>query len=218
MAKKKNYKKNKRNYKQQAPQRNVQYNNNQYEYSNNKKRINKGTIWVIVIALAVFVGIYFLTGGFYATNLKSWQMDTAWFCPVDGEIYTGNKNALVSRDYIDVKNKGKTLVISLNADEIDVEDRAYVRYNVIYYNNDEVVGCSEAYKPTYDKLSGEDSYFVVWEYSKATDITTGKDMKTLEVDAVKIAILYDNNGAAISLLQRSDFSEAVCFDYVEEEN
>lgn len=220
MAKKKRNKKSRRNYKKQTPQRNVQYDNGQYENSGGKKKINKATIWIIVISLLVFVGIYFLTGGFYAKGLKSWQMDTAWFCPVDKQIYTGNKNALITRDFIDVKKNGETLVIALDAEKIDIEDRLKVSYNVVYYKDGKVVGCSEAYKPIYDKYSGEDSYFVVWEYENAVDVLEGKDVKALGVDSVKIAVLYDNNGEAISLLQRSDFSEAVRFEYgeIEKEN
>ena len=225
MAMKKFNKRKAKKFAKQKGSKQVQYNQND-RYKPSYKRI--AWFWVSVIALvALFFGfIYFYTGAFYAENLQSWQMQTAWFCPYDYKIYEGNKNALISREYIDVKDGDKTLVISLDAEKVKTDEAPYVYYSVVYYSGDKCVGQSEIYKLEYDKLAGEESKFIVWKYSDIADQDfypkgdVGQDFmeKSYKVDSVKISIFYDCDGESISLFQRDRFSNAVYFEYVEKDN
>ena len=202
------------------------YHNNDYQDRMKPwyKRINKGPIFAILLALALFGGTYYFTNGFYSEHLLSWQMKKAWFCPYDYKVYEENDNALITKDNLELKKNGKSLVVTLNAENISVEDRIYVTYTVLYYSGEDCVYQTKSISAVYDALGGGNSKIEMFRisdidengpYYSKTETGVLDTSKELKVDSIRVAVMYNNSGKSITILQQKAFSEAIMISYVD---
>ena len=180
--------------------------------------------WIVVILMSTtLLGlIYFSTGAFHADNLQSWQVTSAYFNPWNYRLYSDNENCLISRDFYSVRSGSKTLQISLDASEVDVNERKSVSYTIVYYSGETCVGFKELGDLDRDIEGGQPDVVTVWSYDDVQDVDfypkdeNGNDIldEAYKVDSIRIAVRYSGSNDKISLGQRSDFTSAVYMLYV----
>jgi hypothetical protein len=199
------------------------YPNNAYK----KPKSKAGKIawfWIAVILMTTtLLGlIYFSTGAFHADNLQSWQVKSAYFNPWNYKVYSDNENCLISTEYYSVRDAGKTLQVSLDAGEVDVNERKSVSYTIVYYSGDVCVGYKDVGTLDRDIEGGQVDVMTVWSFNEVKDKKfyakdeNGADItdKSYVVDSIRIAVRYIGMSGKISLAQRSDFTSAVYILYV----
>ena len=206
------------------------YNNGNYSNQNNgsqdrdklmvgtqpyRRRVRWGMAVLILLMSALIIAMtVFYTNNFYSNNVQPWSMTYGWYCPNDsngGSVYAKNYNALISREnYAFKQGETKTLTVYADlqkAEEIEPNQRLYVKFNVVYYKGEQPVGQSVYYNLPQDLT---DDAAVIWSYEEACK---NADFVALEADSVKLAVVYDYEGKDISLRQKIVFSNVFVVEY-----
>lgn len=215
----KNYKRNNQKYTKTYGNQN--YSNFNYENYSSRKRRTKRIIGyvasVLSLALALVLGAYFLTDGFYSKNMTWWSMQAGYYCPADLTVYeAGENNALISRECYETEKSGKKLKIYLDPNVIDLKDRDFVTYTIIYYSGTDVVYHSNPVIPEYNSMLEDNPTQLIFDYTeiegKESYIPGNAEGK--KIDCVRIAVLYNRLGEKISLIKQGNFTKAIIMEYM----
>ena len=121
-----------------------------------RKRVRWFSSVLIILLSALLIGLTaYFTNGFYSNNVQVWDTAYAWYCPQDNNVYSGNYNALITRNnYALTKSNDKlNIYIDLSKlDKVEPTERAYIRFNVVYYSGENAVGQSGSYVLPTDTL------------------------------------------------------------------
>ena len=180
-----------------------------------RKRVRWFTSVSIILLSVLLVGLTaYFTNGFYSNNVQVWDMAYAWYCPQDNNVYADNYNALITRNNYALKQSNDKLKIYIDLsklDKIEPAERSYIRFNVVYYSGEKAVGQSGSYVLPADTLGLlDEKKELIWSYS---DYIHDSSFQSLEVDSVKVSVLYDYEGKNISFIQKSLYSSMIIIEY-----